>query len=94
MAPSMAEPVAPVTAAEIELTELATVTHMSIATPAEYGCTPQALVLVRLHTVPMGAIVVDAPAGTVRIAPSLVGNTIYRLIWVGGSRYQSLSRMF
>ena len=38
---------------------------MSIATPAEYGRTPQALVLVRLHAIPMGTIVVDAPAGTV-----------------------------
>jgi hypothetical protein len=35
MAPSMAELVAPVTVAEIELTEPATVTHVSIATPTE-----------------------------------------------------------
>ena len=61
----MAELVAPVTVAEIELTEPATVTHMSIAAPTEYGRTPQALVLVRLHAVPVGTIVVAAPAGTV-----------------------------
>lgn len=65
MAPSMAELVAPVTVAEIELTEPTAVTHMSIAAPNEYGRTPQALVLVRLHAVPMGTIVVAAPAGTI-----------------------------
>ena len=57
--------VAPVTVAEIELDEPATVTHLSMAAPGENGCTPQALVLVRLHAVPMGTIVVDAPAGEV-----------------------------
>jgi GT2 family glycosyltransferase len=65
MTPSLAELVAPVTVAEIELTEPVTVTHMSIAAPAEHGRPSQALVLVRLHAVPMGTIVVDAPAGTV-----------------------------
>ena len=65
MAPSMAELVAPVTVAEIELTEPATVTHVSIAAPTEDGRTPKALVLVRLHARPVGTIVVDAPAGTV-----------------------------
>lgn len=65
MAPSMAELVAPVTVAEIELTEPTAVTHMSIAAPNEYGRTPQSLVLVRLHAVPMGTIVVAAPAGTI-----------------------------
>jgi hypothetical protein len=69
MAPSTAELVAPVTVAKIELTESATVTHMSIAAPTEYGRTPQALVLVRLHAVPMGTIVFAAPVGTVD-APS------------------------
>ena len=65
MAPSMAELAAPVTVAEIELTEPATVTHVSIAAPIEDSRTPQALVLVRLHARPVGTIVVDAPAGTV-----------------------------
>ena len=64
-APSMAELVAPVTVAEIELTEPATVTHVSVAAPIEDSLTPQALVLVRLHDRPVGIIVVDAPAGTV-----------------------------
>lgn len=57
--------VAPVTVAEIELDEPATVTHLSMAAPDENGCAPQALVLVRLHAVPIGTIVVDAPAGEV-----------------------------
>lgn len=65
MAPSMAELVAPVSVAEIELTEPATPTHVSIAMPTEGARTSRALVLVRLHGVPVGTIVVDAPAGTV-----------------------------
>lgn len=65
MASSMAELAAPVTVAEIELTEPATVTHMSVAVPGEDGRVCQALVLVRLHAVPMGTIVLDVPAGTV-----------------------------
>lgn len=65
MAPSLAELVAPVTVAEIELTEPATVTYVSVATPIEDSRTPQALVLVRLHARPVGTIVVDAPAGMV-----------------------------
>lgn len=62
---SMAGMVAPVTVAEIELEEPATVTHISVAAPDEDDRTPQALVLVRLHTVPVGTIVVDAPGGMV-----------------------------
>ena len=65
MTESLADLVAPVTVAEIELTGPATVTHMSIAAPGEGGRECQALVLVRLHSVPVGTIVVDAPAGTV-----------------------------
>jgi len=61
----MADLVAPVTVAEIELAQPATVTHMSVAAPGEGGRACQALVLVRLHAVPVGTIVVDAPAGTV-----------------------------
>jgi GT2 family glycosyltransferase len=57
--------VAPVTVAEIELGEPVTVTHISVAAPGENGRTPLALVLVRLHTIPVGTIVVDAPAGKV-----------------------------
>jgi hypothetical protein len=57
--------VAPVTVAEIELDAPATVTHVSMAAPGENDGAPRALVLVRLHAVPMGTIVVDAPAGEV-----------------------------
>lgn len=56
---------APVTVAELELDEPAVVTYVSVAAPRENGRAPQALVLVRLHAVPMGTIVVDAPAGEV-----------------------------
>ena len=65
MPSSMSELHAPVTVAEIELEEPATVTHISVAAPSEDGHVQQALVLVRLHTIPMGTIVVDAPAGIV-----------------------------
>lgn len=62
---SISELHAPVTVAEIELAEPATVTHISVAAPSEDGHAPQAFVVVRLHTIPVGTIVVDAPAGTV-----------------------------
>lgn len=61
----MAGLVAPVTVAEIELDEPVTVTHRSVATAGENGRVPLALVLVRLHGVPAGTIVVEAPAGEV-----------------------------
>jgi GT2 family glycosyltransferase len=57
---------APVTVAEIELAEPVTVTHLSVADAGQDGeGTRQALVLVRLHTQPVGTIVVDAPGGVV-----------------------------
>ena len=56
--------VAPVTVAEIELADPATVTHISVA-DAGHGDARQALVLVRLHTQPLATIVVDAPGGMV-----------------------------
>ena len=56
--------VAPVTVAEIELGDPATVTHISVA-DADHGDVRQALVLVRLHTQPVATIVVDAPGGMV-----------------------------
>src|SRR5262245_51264044 len=62
---SLAELRAPLTVAEIELEEPATVTNISVASPNEDGHTAQAVVLVRLHTIPVGIIVVDAPAGIV-----------------------------
>lgn len=65
---SLADLVAPVTVAEIELTEPAMVTNISIAAPGEDGRASQALVLVRLHAIPVGTIVVDAPAGEVDTA--------------------------
>jgi hypothetical protein len=61
----MAELVAPVTVAEIELAEPVTVTHLSVAPPRADGHVPQALVLVRLHAQPVGTVVVDARAGKV-----------------------------
>src|ERR1700686_2766430 len=61
----MAGLAAPVTVAEIELDEPAAVTHLSVAAPGESGCAPKPLVLVRLHAVPLGTIVVDAPTGKV-----------------------------
>lgn len=61
----LAELVAPVTVAEIELDEPVTVTHRSVATPGENGRAPLALVLVRLHAIPVGTVVVQAPAGEV-----------------------------
>ena len=64
-APAMAELAAPVTVAEIELGEPVAVRHLSVAVPCEDGHVPQALVLVRLHAVPIGTIVVDAPGGEV-----------------------------
>ena len=66
--PSMAELVPPVTVAEIELEEPVSVTHMSVAVPGDGGRTPQALVLVRLHSVPVGTVIVDAPEGKVNAA--------------------------
>jgi GT2 family glycosyltransferase len=60
---SMAELVAPVTVAEIELEEPVTVTHISVAAAGEDDGT--AFVLVRLHAVPVGTVVVSAPAGKV-----------------------------
>jgi GT2 family glycosyltransferase len=65
----MAGLVAPVTVAEIELDEPVTVTHLSVATPGENGRAPLALVLVRLHAIPVGTVVVDAPAGEVDATP-------------------------
>jgi GT2 family glycosyltransferase len=62
---SLAELRAPVTVAEIELEEPATVTNISVASPSEDAHAAQAVVLVRLHTIPVGTIVVDAPAGIV-----------------------------
>jgi len=62
---SLAELRAPVTVAEIELEEPATVTDISVASPSGDGHAAQAVVLVRLHTIPVGTIVVDAPAGRV-----------------------------
>ncbi len=64
----MAELVAPITVAEIELEEPVTVTHLSVAAPEEDGCALRALVLVRLHAVPVGTLVVDAPGGKVDAA--------------------------
>jgi glycosyltransferase involved in cell wall biosynthesis len=64
----MAELTAPATVAEVELREPATVTHLSVAAGGGNGREPQALVLVRLHDVPIGTIVVSAPAGKVDAA--------------------------
>jgi hypothetical protein len=66
--PAMAKLRAPVTVAEIELTQPATITYISVAALGEDGDAGQALVLVRLHTVPVGTVVVDAPAGRVDAA--------------------------
>jgi glycosyltransferase involved in cell wall biosynthesis len=64
----MAALAAPVTVAEIDLQEPAIVTYLSVAARGETGREPQALVLVRLHAIPVGTIVVDAPAGQVDAA--------------------------
>ena len=63
---SLAGLVAPVTVAEIELAEPATVTYVSVATPP-CDRVPQALVLVRLDATPIGTVVVDAPGGRVDV---------------------------
>jgi hypothetical protein len=62
---STPELVAPVTVAEIELEEPVTVNHLSVAVSRDGGRVPQALVLARLHAVPVGTIVIDAPEGKV-----------------------------
>jgi O-antigen biosynthesis protein len=64
---SMAELAAPVTVAEIELAEPATVTHVSVAAAGD-GRVPQATVLVRVRGIPVGTVVVDAPGGKVDAA--------------------------
>lgn len=59
----MAELAALVTVAEIELEELAAITHLSVAAPAEDGSAMREHVLVCLHAVTEGTVVVDAPGG-------------------------------
>ena len=61
----MAGLVAPATVAEIELAQPVTVTYLSIANAETDGRTLQALVLMRLHSQPVGVIVVNAPGGMV-----------------------------
>src|ERR1022692_2686942 len=64
--PLTAGMVAPITVAEIELAQPVTVTYVSVADVGPDGDqTRQALVLVRLHSHPVGVIVVDAPGGLV-----------------------------
>lgn len=60
------ELVAPMTVAEIELTESRTVNYISIA-EADHGEVRKALVLVRMRGRPMTTIIVDAPAGRIEI---------------------------
>ncbi|MGO9077918.1 MAG: glycosyltransferase [Streptosporangiaceae bacterium] len=73
---------APVTVAEIELSEPVTVTHVSLAGEAADGAPRpaagdepaapggnSALVLARLHAMPLGTITVEAPGGIVPAGP-------------------------
>jgi GT2 family glycosyltransferase len=59
--------VAPVTVAQIELSDPVSVTHISVADfgPDSEGSIASALVLVRLHGQPIGTVLVDAPGGKV-----------------------------
>lgn len=82
MPSAMADLVAPVTVAEIELQEPAIVTHLSVAPPGGSNSEPRALVLVRLRGVPVGTIVVEAPAGKVAGARRLL-RIIFRLPGAG-----------
>jgi GT2 family glycosyltransferase len=84
---SLADLVPPVTVAEIELAEPVTVRYQSVAASDESVHVPRAFVLARLHGIPAGVIVVDAPGGEV------AASSCARVAWESlGPDLRALSR--